>query len=82
MESNKNQKRENKTIDSILMALVIILLIKITIEQFFFDPLPKVADIIFWVLISVIIIITFYIKKSYIYLAVMLVILLVGLLNF
>lgn len=81
MESNK-QKKENKTTDSVIMALVIILLIKITIDQFFFEPLPTIADNIFWVLISVIFIITFYIKKSYIYLAVMLVILLVGLFNF
>ncbi len=81
MESNKNHKKGNKTSDSILMALVIILLIKITIEQFAFDPLPTIADNIFWVIISVIFIITFYIKKSYIYLAIMLVILLVGLFN-
>ncbi|MGM0854720.1 MAG: hypothetical protein ACQEWI_19240 [Bacillota bacterium] len=82
MESIKNHKKENKTTDSILMALVLILLLKNTIDLFFFDLLPTVADNIFWVLISLVFIITFYIKKSYIYLAIMLVILLVGLFNF
>ncbi|WP_010651975.1 hypothetical protein [Oceanobacillus massiliensis] len=81
MEFDKSQERENKATDSILRASIIILLIKITMEQFFFDPLPTIADNIFWVLLSAIFIIVFYIRKSYIYLSIMLVILLVGLFN-
>ncbi|MDL4840333.1 hypothetical protein [Aquibacillus rhizosphaerae] len=83
MESNINKKKESKTItDSILMTLAVILLLKNAIDLFFFDLFPPVADNVFWVLISVIFTITFYIKKSYICLVVVLVILLVGIFNF
>ncbi|UOQ84681.1 hypothetical protein [Gracilibacillus salinarum] len=82
MESNINRKKENKTIDSILLALVILLIVKLSIDLFFFDLLPPLADNIFWVGVSVAGVIAFYLKKSYIYLAVMLVILIAGLFNF
>jgi hypothetical protein len=78
----ENKNNQNKKIDSILITLVIILLLKITIDQFFFDLLPTLADNIFWVLISVILVINFFKKKSYIYLVITLVILSVGLSNF
>jgi hypothetical protein len=83
METNINKKKERKSItDTVLMALVVFLFLKSTIDLFFLDLLPPVADNILWVLISVIFIITLYIKKSYISLCIVLVILLVGLFNF
>jgi hypothetical protein len=83
METNINKKKERKSItDTVLMALVVFLFLKSTIDLFFFDLLPPVADNILWVLISVIFIITLYIKKSYISLCIVLVILLLGLFNF
>ncbi|WP_085994158.1 hypothetical protein [Oceanobacillus senegalensis] len=78
MESIKKQKKESKTTDSILIALVIILLLKNTIDLFFFDLFPTVADNIFWAILSVIFVIVFYIKKSYIFLTITLVILIAG----
>ncbi|MFC4323052.1 hypothetical protein [Litchfieldia salsa] len=80
--SSKHKSKENNTSDSILMAVVIIFLIKNTIDLFVFDLLPPVGDNIFWVFISFILILIFYIKRSYIHLCIMLVILLVGILNF
>jgi len=82
VESINNQKQGNKITNSILMVLVIILFLKHAIDLFFFDLLPTAGDNIFWVIISILFIIVLYIKKSYLFLTAMFVILLVGLLNF
>lgn len=73
--------KENRKIDSIFVALVVILLVKNAIDLFFFDLLPTAADNLFWFFISAVLIVTFFIKKNYIYLAIMLVLLIVGLVN-
>ncbi|MGM0847246.1 MAG: hypothetical protein ACQEUT_19995 [Bacillota bacterium] len=81
MEGVKKPIKENRKTDSILMALVVILLVKNAIDLFFFDLLPTAADNLFRFLISAVLIVTFFIKKNYIYLAIMLVLLIAGLVN-
>ncbi|TYR77061.1 hypothetical protein FZC79_05025 [Rossellomorea vietnamensis] len=81
MKNIKKPIKENRKIDSLLMALVVILLVKNAIDLFFFDLLPTAADNLFWFLISTVLIVTFFIKRNYIYLAIMLVLLIAGLVN-
>ncbi|MFD2629660.1 hypothetical protein [Oceanobacillus kapialis] len=47
MEAFKKQKREIKPIDNVLSSTVILLLLKLTIDQFFFELFPTVGDYIF-----------------------------------
>ncbi|WP_113927574.1 hypothetical protein [Bacillus sp. P14.5] len=81
MKGVKKPIKENRKTDSILMALVVVLLVKNAIDLFFFDLLPTAADNLFWFLISTVLIVTFFIKKNYIYLAIMLVLLIAGFVN-
>jgi hypothetical protein len=74
--------KENNTIDSTLLILLLIYFMKNTIDLFVVDLLPELADNIFWGFISLLFIIIFFINKKYIYSAVMIGILLVGLVNF
>ncbi|MGD6802693.1 hypothetical protein ACQCVK_16870 [Rossellomorea vietnamensis] len=81
MKGVKKPIKENRKTDSILMALVVVLLVKNAIDLFFFDLLPTAADNLFWFLISTVLLVTFFIKKNYIFLAIMLVLLIAGLVN-
>jgi hypothetical protein len=74
--------KENNTTDSILLVFVLIYFLKNTIDLFVVDLLPELADNIFWVFISLLFIIIFLLNKKYIYSAIMISILLVGLVNF
>ncbi|MGF2617487.1 hypothetical protein FZC84_15345 [Rossellomorea vietnamensis] len=59
MKGVKKPIKENRKTDSILMALVMVLLVKNAIDLFFFDLLPTAADNLFWFLISTVLIVTF-----------------------
>jgi hypothetical protein len=76
------KNKGNKTTDSILLVLILIYFLKNTIDLFVVDLMPELADNIFWVFITLICIIIFFINKRYIYFSIMLGILVVGLVTF
>ncbi len=76
------KNKENKTTNSILLALFLIYFLKNTIDLFVVDLMPELADNIFWIFTSLLFIILFFINKRYIYSALLLGILVVGLVTF
>jgi hypothetical protein len=76
------KNKENKTTDSILLALLLIYFLKNTIDLFVIDLMPESADNIFWVFTSLLFIIIFFISKRYLYSAIMLGILVLGIVTF
>ena len=81
MGQDNNSIKVTKKTDPFLLVLVLVLLLKSTIELYFVDVLSGVVDNVFWVLITVVLTIYSLLNKKYIYFSILLVILVIGSIN-
>lgn len=81
MLQSEISKNDTKKRETFLMVLVIVVLIKTTIELFFVEVFSGIGETVFWALITLALVMYFFLKKSYIYFGIVLIILLIGLLN-